>query len=248
MVVASLPYLLLAPLRTPIRPAGVCAVVGRDVLGDMDAIEASRFLSRVRDRCLDEGIAEGELARFDEFCEHMRESVDAPVWTPVFQTGQSVLTMKHYPRLSALPSWDREPEAAAGQELFPWLRKLEAQAGTIAEELRGVCNGPLPTGYERDHSAEPLLSLMDELPGLSDTERELYVPGFDERPTNGYYQIVLVANDERQQAADLFPKVRCTHACGACAYDPPKLLSQSLPCARRPCPPSSRVASVLVCA
>ena len=42
--------------------------------------------------------------------------------------------------------------------------------------------------------------------GLTDTEAEIYVPGFDDRPANGYIQTVLVANEERQPVAELFPK------------------------------------------
>ncbi|HEX7037183.1 MAG TPA: aspartyl/asparaginyl beta-hydroxylase domain-containing protein [Pseudomonadales bacterium] len=61
------------------------------------------------------------LERFDEAVDIMAGTTRAYVQQPV---------MLHYPRLPAIPFYDRA--------LFPWLTRLEAQTATIREELLGV--------------------------------------------------------------------------------------------------------------
>ena len=41
---------------------------------------------------------------------------------------------------------------------------------------------------------------------LTQAERSIYSPGFDDQPTNGYCHTVLMTNDEPQPVAALFPK------------------------------------------
>ena len=114
--------------------------------------------------------------------------------------GRAGLSAKHFPGLSAQPTWDRPAE----DDPFPWLSDLEAHAEAIGEELRAVCNADVPSP-EYCHG-EANRRLMERLPGLKAAERSLYEPGFDDRPLNGYVHTVLVSNEEVQPAAALFPR------------------------------------------
>lgn len=181
-----------------------------DLLEGMPPAELDRFFGTLREHCDARELDASELARFEIFCDVVRDNVDSPRWRPVLQTGQSVQTRRHYPRLSALPCWDR---LGGDDDIFPWLAKLEAQAPAIAAELRAVCDAPLPDGWRR--TAGEATHSMADVPNLSEAEREIYVPGFDDRPASGYYHAVLVANDERQDAAALFPvTMAALEACG----------------------------------
>jgi len=211
MLFTLLPALAAAlqPLRPVLRSHGACmcaAATGnrvRDVIGDMSDAEAARFFDEeVSNACEARGVASSELGRFDEFCASIRALGDTPPWRPIVNTGQIVLANKYFPRLVALPAWDRVCEDEEDL-LFPWLRALEEKAPIIAAELRSVCDADLRAGY---CLGEANRATMAGTPGLTDTERSIYVPGFDDRPSNGYCHAVLIANEEPQKISELFPQ------------------------------------------
>jgi aspartate beta-hydroxylase len=77
---------------------------------------------------LQESLAEAR-ARFGKEClDRFDESVDILTGKTRAYVQQPLLL--HYPRLPAIPFFDRE--------LFPWLAELEAQTGAIQEELRDL--------------------------------------------------------------------------------------------------------------
>lgn len=179
-----------------------------DVLGAMSASEKEQFFTELFDTLEARGHGE-ELARFAEFC---KRANGRPAPVPIFETGQTVQSNKYFPGLTAKPSWDRPLDVEEENDPFPWLRRLEAYVPAIAAELRAVRDAELPEGYCLDDGNR---EFMQTLPGLTETERSIYVQAFDEQPENGYCQTVLMANEDRKKVADLFPQTMAAlEACG----------------------------------
>ena len=183
-----------------------------DVLRDISDDAHEQFFETVAKDCEALRLSPSEKTRFADFMEAVKSSRAEPVWQPIFETGQSMLSQNYFPGLSAKPAWDHVP----GDKSLAWLRKLETCTPAIAAELRAVCEAELPAGYAIRDSADFANSLsLDDMPGLTPTERALYVPGFDDRPANGYIQCVLVANEEAQRVSELFPQTMAAlEACG----------------------------------
>ena len=195
--------ILLVPMRAPIMRFQMRADAPsagnrkRDVFGELSPKEQIDFFRELDEACEAAGVPDDELARFQGLRDAM--SADSPPWQ-VLETGQVVLSAKYFPGLTAKPAWDREADDENCP--FAWLSKLETYAPVIASEPTAVCGTDLPPDFCKD-LPNPY---VQQLTGLTETERAIYVPGFDDRPTNGYCQTVLVANDEPQKVAALFPQ------------------------------------------
>lgn len=198
-------------VTTRVRLLTSCATGNRkrDVFRALSREDRAKFIDRLDCDCRAAGALPAELTRFRELCDAMADD-DAPQWQ-VLETGQVVLTAKHFPSLTAKPHWDRSGDVAA-EDPFPWLRRLESYAPVIAKELREVCDRELPVGYCLGPAHR---RSMMRLPGLTETERSIFVPGFDDQQTNGYCHTVLVTNDTPQKVAALFPQTMA--ALDACA-------------------------------
>ena len=176
----------------------------RDVFGSLSPDEQQSFFKQLDFACKAAGLCNTDLTRFDGLRDAMME--DAPLWQ-VLSSGQVVLSAKTFPDLTATPAWDR-----GDGDPFPWLRELEAYVPVIREELRAVRENQLPDDY---CLGPENVRAMERLAGLTDTERSIYVPGFDSRPTSGYCHLVLMNNDERKQVAELFPRTMAAlETCG----------------------------------
>ena len=175
-----------------------------DVLRDMSHRAHEQYWKDLSKECEALGLSSSERERFTDFMDSVQASREEPIWEPLV-TGQSVLSQSYFPGLSAKPVWESKPGDDESEQALAWLRKLETHGPAIAEELRAVCGAELPAGYEDCVGFDNCESL-ENVPGLTATERAIYVPGFDDRPKNGYVQCVLVANEEAQKVSELFPR------------------------------------------
>ena len=164
-----------------------------EIFSEMSTEERTAFFQQLDDECVAAGVSQS--SRFRGLLEAMGEE-GASQWR-VLSTGQIVESAKHFPGLTAMPAWDPQ-DFDDDDQPFPWLGQLQAHVPAIAAELRAVCDAELPAGYDLGLENR---RAMERLSGLTETERSIYSPGFDDHPTNGYCHTVLMTNDEPQPVA-----------------------------------------------